>query len=167
MKYNISAEEFLKQDEKVQKVFLDWWKPEIGDVFSTKKVYDEIDVVIDVVGDKIWGLNITFKCCKDKKVCPYIELCEVFPLFNLQQLIDFVEDKTKGKVDLNYSYFDKGYDVFAYNDGAKFEDFKCTFKVNTEEGNLLKAIWEVACRVATKVAKEETNETNNAHTEKE
>ena len=30
----ISAEEFLKQDEEVQKVFLDWWEPSEGDIYS-------------------------------------------------------------------------------------------------------------------------------------
>ena len=35
----ISAEEFLKQPEEVQAVFLNWWEPSVGDLFN----FPEID----------------------------------------------------------------------------------------------------------------------------
>lgn len=30
----ITAEQFLKQDKKVQEVFIDWWKPSMGDLYA-------------------------------------------------------------------------------------------------------------------------------------
>lgn len=39
----ISAEEFLKQPKEVQKVFIDWWKPSQGDLYSD--LYNNILVI--------------------------------------------------------------------------------------------------------------------------
>ena len=37
MKY-IKAEEFLKQQKEIQKVFLDWWQPEEFDIYVNKEL---------------------------------------------------------------------------------------------------------------------------------
>lgn len=48
MRY-ITAEQFKGQPEEVQKVFLDWWEPELYDLFC--KQVGEFGVVITHIGD--------------------------------------------------------------------------------------------------------------------
>ena len=41
----ISTEQFLKLDKEVQKVFIDWWKVEIGDLFKYNYGYSNIEII--------------------------------------------------------------------------------------------------------------------------
>ena len=56
----ISSEDFLKQDEKVQVVFLNWWKPSSGDLFQYRKLFNVVDY------------------CSGTTIQPFYNSCAVF-----------------------------------------------------------------------------------------
>ena len=74
----ITAEQFFKQDKEVQKVFIDWWKPSIGDLFWFETV-------------NFYHLGLI----THKKIKVFQTDC---PAFTEGQLIKFIEDKTEKKI---------------------------------------------------------------------
>lgn len=89
----ISAEEFLKQPEEVQKVFVDWWKPSIGDLFTWNDSSDYHDMCeVNCCSSK----NIVNMTCKNKG----FELGKRIPLLTEGQMRKFIEDNTGCKVRL-------------------------------------------------------------------
>jgi hypothetical protein len=82
----INAEEFLKQDEQVQKVFLDWWNPSKGDLYCN--LYNNQQDNILVINDCQLEIFKTFK--DDIKQYG-------FPLLTEGQLRKFIEDKSNCK----------------------------------------------------------------------
>ena len=135
----ISAEEFLKQDKEVQKVFLDWWKPSFGDLFTTRRVYDEIDVIIDITENDLWGMNNTFKgniySSVDKSLMP-------FPLFTEGQLRKFIEDKTCGISSIYFRCNNISINIYD-NDSPT-----CIKRYERLGIDLLQAYWKVALEIA-------------------
>ena len=123
----ISAEDFLNQDEKVQVVLLNWWKPSSGDLFQYRKLFNVVDY------------------CSGTTIQPFYNSCAVFkkdciPLFTEGQLRKFIEDKTAmGTV--NVDYFE-GYRIkinISINQSKYYKDL----------GNdLLQAYWNVAVEIA-------------------
>ena len=86
----ISAEDFLKQDEKVQVVFLNWWKPSSGDLFQYRKLFNVVDYCSGTTIQPFYNSYAVFK-----KDC--------IPLFTEGQLRKFIEDKTAmGTVNVDY-----------------------------------------------------------------
>lgn len=81
----IKPDQFLKLPEEVQKVFIDWWKPDILDLFFTN--LGEIGIVESCIeGEHALGQVIELKG-KSR-----------FPLLTLEQLWEFIEDITGDKV---------------------------------------------------------------------
>ena len=131
----ISAEEFLKQPIEVQKVFLDWWKEEKGDLFVLRKEYEKIKHSAEI------------RCCN-------YDLAKMYgiPLFTEGQLRQFIEDKTGCKV--AYNIGELGYQLVLY----KFQKSKneneeniCDLYETYElfpETDLLKSYWKVALEIA-------------------
>lgn len=122
MKY-ISKEEFLKQPKEVQEVFIGWWKPSFGDLwYCQERRFEERLGVVNFNTGAI-----------DKYSCT--------PLFTLQQLIDFIEEKTGGRVEITM--------------GA-LEGYYCTVKdrdtgdgiMSMHSKVLLKGMWQLTCKVA-------------------
>lgn len=114
----ITAEEFLKQPKDIQKAFIDWWNPQIGDLATDR--YSDIGVLQcqrDIEAVKIY------------KGKPY-----AIPLFQIHQLIKFIEDKTEAYVSINV-------------DRGKYVIVSDSY-YGTDEENLLKALFEVACKIA-------------------
>jgi hypothetical protein len=74
----ISAEEFLKQSEKVQKILMDWWTPSWSDL-----VLDENQEYR--LADSKYGVIEKEKC---------------IPLFTEGQLRKFIEEKLNSKLNL-------------------------------------------------------------------
>ena len=131
----ISAEDFLKQDEKVQVVFLNWWKPSSGDLFQYRKLFNVVDYCSGTTIQPFYNSYAVFK-----KDC--------IPLFTEGQLRKFIEDKTAmGTV--NVDYFE-GYRIkinISINQSKYYKDL----------GNdLLQAYWNVAVVIA----KESLNKNN-------
>lgn len=128
----ISAEEFLKQPEEVQKVFLDWWEPSVGDLYSCKNkigfphsVKRSEDDLIIAVGSYIWE-----------------EKSECIPLLTEGQLRKFIEDKTDSKVEI--MYLKNGYSIRLSKNNP--ENINKTYSRLGD--NLLQAYWKVALEVA-------------------
>lgn len=138
----ITVEQFKEQPEEVQKVFLDWWKPEIGDIFDWIKAKGEVNNDLRKM-----------ECCNSENI---IEMTNCFkgikegdriPLFTEGQLRKFIEDKTGGKVDASFN--GETYTVYSN------EDFGLIIKMYEDiDSDLLQAYWKVACMIA----KEEVDE---------
>ena len=131
----ILAEDFLKQDEKVQVVFLNWWKPSSGDLFQYRKLFNVVDYCSGTTIQPFYNSYAVFK-----KDC--------IPLFTEGQLRKFIEDKSAmGTV--NVDYFE-GYRIkinISINQSKYYKDL----------GNdLLQAYWNVAVEIA----KESLNKNN-------
>ena len=86
----ISAEEFLSQPKEVQQVFLDWWKPSIGDLYSHKEIdlHDRIRCACIRSEGHLMNLNVIH--AKDR----------IIPLFTEGQLRSFIEEKAEAPVQL-------------------------------------------------------------------
>ena len=127
----ITVEQFKEQPKEVQKVFLDWWKPSVGDIFIfNTDEYDNSDSNIGVLGS-IKQINITRRSKGKYRI----------PLFTEGQLRKFIEDKTGHKVDC--CFYGEKYDINTCEDDGlyikKYEDI---------DDDLLQAYWKVACMVA-------------------
>ncbi|NFE85858.1 hypothetical protein FC754_17490 [Clostridium botulinum] len=119
----ISAEEFLKQPVEVQKIFIDWWKPQI----------DSYDIVQHIITEEISLAGY------------YQDFYEsgFVSLLTEGQLRKFIEDKTLSKITMLYM-FSGGYDlILNYLDSDEtYRNLGC---------NLLQAYWKVACEIAKEV----------------
>jgi hypothetical protein len=123
----ISAEEFLKQPKEIQKVFLDWWKPSVGDLISFKVCID-----LNNPEDKEVVYALKEKTEKPNKL-------KDIPLFTEGQLRKFIEDKTERRINEITYYEGTGYDIaLEYFDGLYGD-------LGTD---LLQAYWKVALVVA-------------------
>ena len=126
----ISAEEFLKQTKEVQEIFIDWWEPEIGDLFIWIKNDDEYEHDLR----KLECCN-SFNIVKMTKDFKGINEGDRIPLLTEGQLIKFIEDKTECYISLLHG--DGGYEVI-----TGIENF------NTKLNNRLQAYWKAACKIA-------------------
>ncbi len=149
----ISSEEFLRQPKEVQEVFLEWWKPSIGDIFLSKTIIEDADIE-NGINSPIYEKHIHLITEKDIKkygleFFPNGIDALVTPLFTEGQLRKFIEDKTNGKVE---SYYAWDYYTIAIRDtGCGGDDPQC----DTEETNLLQAYWKVACEIAKEIVENE------------
>ena len=124
----ISAEEFLKQSEKVQNVLIEWWNPQIGDITTGKT---ESIVVIqqprDIEAVKIY---------KGKMVTP---------LLQIHQLLNFIEDKTNSKVELD-TFKKSGYELYLHC--VEFGEREYKYEPFRDLGfDLLEALWQVVIQI--------------------
>jgi hypothetical protein len=131
----ISAEEFLKQPEEVQKVLKDWWKPEIGDLYTFSGK--------DINNDKqAWAIGSELEA----EICRKAKGIKI-PLLAEGQLRQFIEDKTEGRVGSEYSL--NGYTIYLWgeltteNDANSIDDYW-----ETERIDLMSSYWDVACEIA-------------------
>jgi len=137
----ISAEEFLEQPVEVQKVFLDWWKPSVGDLYRwiSNSTFEDVQVLNKSAIDTFkYDEFINFK-----KDC--------IPLLAEGQLRKFIEDKT-GAPSIIEPIYDKGYEIrtnsleYDVFSGESFFKEKSYYeKLGTD---LLKAYWKVAIQIA-------------------
>lgn len=147
---HISAEEFLKQSKEIQKVFLDWWQPEEFDIYVNKELEKHRVTQVDLEDD----------------VCNYYLKTEYIPLLTEGQLREFIEDKTSelAKVQCKMK--------IEYKTKDEIEESKSNsnLSLQSQEGyfiqitstefiggimefhdlgtDLLKAYWQVACKIA-------------------
>jgi len=132
----ITVEQFREQPKEVQRVFLDWWQPSVGDIYCNLYSPQPNNLLFITKGQ----LEI-FKIFKDD-----IKLYRI-PLFTEGQLRKFIEDKTGCKTDMVFYMYD-GYDIEIskphYIDGYCLS--QKTFEYLGED--LLQAYWKVACKIA-------------------
>ena len=150
MKY-ISAEEFLKQPKEIQKVFLDWWQPEEFDIYVNKELEKHRVTQTDLEDD----------------VCNYYLKTEYIPLFTEGQLREFIEDKTselaKAQCRMKIEYKTKdeieenkrGLNLIPLQSQEGYfiqitstEFMGGIMKFHDLGTDLLKAYWQVACKIA-------------------
>ena len=150
MKY-IKAEEFLQQPKEIQKVFLDWWQPEEFDIYVNKELEKHRVTQTDLEDD----------------VCNYYLKTEYIPLFTEGQLREFIEDKTselaKAQCRMKIEYKTKdeieenkrGLNLIPLQsqEGYFIQITSTEFrggimKFHDLGTDLLKAYWQVACKIA-------------------
>ena len=150
MKY-IKAEEFLQQPKEIQKVFLDWWQPEEFDIYVNKELEKHRVTQTDLEDD----------------VCNYYLKTEYIPLFTEGQLREFIEDKTSElakaqcKMKIEYKTKDeieenkRGLNLIPLQsqEGYFIQITSTEFrggimKFHDLGTDLLKAYWQVACKIA-------------------
>ena len=150
MKY-IKAEEFLQQPKEIQKVFLDWWQPEEFDIYVNKELEKHRVTQTDLEDD----------------VCNYYLKTEYIPLLTEGQLREFIEDKTselaKAQCRMKIEYKTKdeieenkrGLNLIPLQsqEGYFIQITSTEFrggimKFHDLGTDLLKAYWQVACKIA-------------------
>lgn len=127
----IKTEWFKEQPVYVQKVFIDWWKPQEFDIYAYKedlkpRRVTETDIE-DVYNNELYNVKSRF----------------AVPLFTEGQLRRFIEEKTLG---INAIQFKGNKITISIYDNSKplcFKEYKIL------GSNLLQAYWEVACKIAT------------------
>ena len=148
---SISAEEFLQQPKEIQKVFLDWWQPEEFDIYVNKELEKHRVTQTDLEDD----------------VCNYYLKTEYIPLFTEGQLREFIEDKTSElakaqcKMKIEYKTKDeieenkRGLNLIPLQsqEGYFIQITSTEFrggimKFHDLGTDLLKAYWQVACKIA-------------------
>lgn len=129
----ITAEQFLSLPEEVQKIFIDWWKPKLGDLYNDIDNGFEEDIYIIESKEKV-------QLMKEWKNCINTA---IRPIFRLDQLWEFIEDITEDKVYVTncpHQFRGVGLDEIGWN-------FSNT--------NLLQAMWDLAIKVAREWLKDE------------
>ncbi|AYE35295.1 hypothetical protein [Clostridium septicum] len=128
-----TIEQFREQPIEVQKIFLDWWECDYGDLYYYNEDPHEYKDVEIIDNNLECDLNGDFD---------YFKSIGPIPLFTEGQLRKFIEDKTNGKVE---SYYAWDYYTIAIRDtGCGGDDPQ----YDTEETNLLQVYWKVACIIA-------------------
>lgn len=118
----IKAEEFLKQDKEVQKEFINWWQPSVGDLFQNNLI-GGIGVITDVRQTNEG----------------------IIPLLTEGQIRKFIEDKTKNIIMIQYDFLDNTYELYLSSAINDYEDYGWFHNLGT---NLLQAYWKVAIKIA-------------------
>ena len=125
----ITTEQFLKEDKEVQKVFIDWWKPSIGDLFKYNYGYSSIEI-------------INLKSIKeDTEKSKYS--AHIIPLLTEGQIRKFIEDKTNSILD--FDYIVDHYEFFLLSKNECIEKDELFDNLGND---LLQAYWEVAVQIA-------------------
>ena len=130
----ITVEQLGEQPKEIQKVFLDWWEPQQGDLVYLETCGDSIVLVGESLNGRMVMSLDQYEDVYNKD--------EVIPLFTLQQLWDFIEDKINYPVTVTYlvdEYWIQTDDWWNKEDTC-FSD-----------GDKLQAFWKCACEVAKSV----------------
>ena len=121
----ISAEEFLKQPKEIQKVFLDWWQPSVGDIAVYKAGHS---------GFYSWYMSC-ITCESDIK-----KVLHEIPLLTEGLLRNFIEDKTECIVSVICEDYENTYGYKIIHGFGHYD-----YKENTD---LLQDYWQVAVKIA-------------------
>ncbi|MGG7057593.1 hypothetical protein ACQPUZ_04775 [Clostridium tertium] len=136
----ITVEQFREQPIEVQKVFLDWWECDYGDLYYYNEdplEYKDFEIIdnnleCDIEGD-----------------FDYFKSLGVIPIFTEGQLRKFIEDKAKCKVMIEYTSCENIVVKICTQDevtGALRYNRKLTFPNN--KFDLINSYWKVACMIA-------------------
>lgn len=129
----ITVEQFQEQPKEIQQVFLDWWKPSIGDIYCN-------EFLINFKGDKIQKLEVVRNTTEINYIKDVSEFLCV--LLTEGQLRKFIEDKTKTKIETSLTVYNQYALWLVKVKGQDYETF------DTREEDLLQAYWKVACMIA-------------------
>lgn len=128
----IIASKFLKQPEKVKKVFRNWWKPQMYDLFFR-----------DFGNNPNKYLNGVYKgCIRDNETLNSATKDKTFlPLLIETQLRKFIGEHYK-YIETN-NFKDKKQIVLVYKDLSQTKP-----SIECISNDLLNAYWKVACQIA-------------------
>lgn len=132
----IDIKDFNKEPKEVQKVFLDWWKPSICDLYVRNESPSDYQSL------KTSDSYTEFIIGKDSM--------EITPLLTEGQLRNFIEDKTGGIVKViqwhieDADIYKKGYSI----DILAKEKYQVTHSYGDLGPDLLMAYWKVSCKIA-------------------
>jgi hypothetical protein len=137
----INTKEFSKQSAEIQKVFLDWWKPSLGDLYARQNIKVFPHCVWKYDHDLI--LNISSDVWEYKSKC--------IPLLTEGQLGQFVEDKTGFTMSCRYEEYENifisdTYYIVLYN--IKTHKVENTYEYETDKR--IDAYWRVALEIINK-----------------
>ena len=143
----ITAKEFLEQSAEVQAIFLNWWEPEVGDLFNFSEPDDHDYREVE--------------CICSTNILRTISLTRIIPLFTEGQLRQFIEDAC-GYIDLRLENINDdtkeleySFSCFPYvlNEGfSKNIEF-----IGIEAIDLLHAYWKVAVKIAKTIIEQGDN----------
>ena len=134
----ITVEQFKEQPKEVQKVFLDWWKPSNGDLFTTIDEYSEFEES-DLLciqdydeASETWSSGYSWGYSQEESI----------PLFTEGQLRKFIEDKLDMKIQCEIHPLTLDYIILVKNNSGN------KVWMHTGKEDLLQAYWKVACMIA-------------------
>lgn len=124
----ISPEKFLLQPKEIREVFLDWWKPTIGDLYSYKEIDLHDRIRCKCIRSEGHLINLNVINAKDRLI----------PLFTEGQLRSFIEEQTESFIEVR-QYDGKKY-LYLYSEilGECEQEFQ----------DLLGGYWQMAVRTA-------------------
>lgn len=91
---HITPKQFLELPEEVQKVFINWWSPNVGDIVKCRYYDDTLMAIIEVENEKS---RMSLDECRD-----WYSKEELIPLFRLDQLWEFIEDILEEYVEVQF-----------------------------------------------------------------
>lgn len=133
----ITVEQFQEQPKEVQKVFIDWWKCDYGDLYYYNEnplKYKDFKIIDNELECEVYG------------DFDYFKKTGVIPIFTEGQLRGFIEDKTSCKnIELEGNIESNQYDLFCFKEIWSCYEEREYNKLGT---NVLQAYWKVACEIA-------------------
>lgn len=133
----ITVEQFQEQPKEVQKVFIDWWKCDYGDLYYYNEnplKYKDFKIIDNELECEVYG------------DFDYFKKTGVIPIFTEGQLREFIEDKTSCKnIELEGNIESNQYDLFCFKEIWSCYEEREYNKLGT---NVLQAYWKVACEIA-------------------
>lgn len=154
----IKAEEFLSQPKEIQKVFLEWWQPEIFDLVHINFKYyeDEIDN-----GNNQLETVITEKDVKTYGGLDFFNPItggidgNIIPLLTEGQLRKFIEDKTNSnRIELECGVNKYIFYLYCEDKTKHTIYFNISYEIY-ENHSLLQAYWKLAIMLAKLEEREE------------
>lgn len=138
----IKVEQFQEQPAKIQKMFLDWWKPSEGDVYCN--LYNNQQANFLIINKCQLEIFNTFK--------DDIKLYGI-PLLSEGQLRNFIEENEHCLMDIkvenlndNYQFYTViGWEIKELEYGKEFGEI--LFEDYIEAEDLLQLYWRVACNL--------------------
>ena len=131
----ITAEQFIEQPREAREILLDWWQPEMHDLFTR-----------DFGNNRDNYLTGMYKgCIQDLETKINTKKFRYIPLFTEGQPREFIEDKTDRKVIFYYMDTKDGYSLGTVDKSSpsnKPNWYECLGH------NLLQAYWYVVCQIA-------------------
>lgn len=130
----ITVEQFQEQPVEVQKIFLDWWKCDYGDLYYYNEnpliKYKDFKIIDNDLAYEVYG---DFDCFKK---------AGVIPIFTEGQLRKFIEDKLDMKIQCEIHPLTLDYIILVKNNSGN------KVWMHTGKEDLLQAHWKVACMIA-------------------
>lgn len=128
----ITVEQFQEQPKEVQKVFLDWWKCDYGDLYYYNEnplKYKDFEIINNDLECEVYG------------DFDYFKKTGVIPIFTEGQLRTFIEDKLEMKIQCEIHPLTLDYIILVKNNSGN------KVWVHTGKEDLLQAYWKVACMI--------------------